>query len=94
MTNRTVIVNIPASFKEQVEEQDIINCTGGTVREVLEDLMVQYPKVRGKLLINGNINRFVNIYLDDEDIRYLEDLETKLEGGEELTLLPAIAGGV
>ncbi|HIJ11765.1 TPA: MoaD/ThiS family protein [Candidatus Woesearchaeota archaeon] len=94
MTNRTVIVNIPATFKEQVEEKDIVNCKGDTIREVLEDLMVQYPKIRDKLIINGNINRFVNIYLEDEDIRFLEDLETKLEGGEELTLLPAIAGGV
>jgi len=93
MNSRNIIVNIPASFKEQVEEQEIVNCKGDTIREVLEDLMVQYPKVRGKLIINGNINRFVNIFLGDEDIRFLEDLETKLQGGEELTLLPAIAGG-
>ena len=66
---------------------------GSTVRELLDDLEGRYPGFTGQLVTDGEIHRFVNIYLNDEDIRFLEKLDTPINDGDTLSILPALAGG-
>jgi sulfur-carrier protein len=67
---------------------------GASVGEVVEALVAQYPTLRGQLLTDdGAINRFVNVYVNGQDVRYLDGLSTPLSEADELRLLPAMAGG-
>jgi molybdopterin converting factor small subunit len=67
--------------------------SGATVREVIDRLEQTYPGMRERLLDDKGVRRFVNLYVGDEDIRFLDGLDTKLEGGSEISIVPAIAGG-
>ena len=64
-----------------------------TVRDVLDDLERNYPGLKETVMTDGEIHRFVNIYLNDEDIRFLDKLDTQLTDGDVLSVLPALAGG-
>ena len=90
----TVKVHIPGELRAQVGSQSEIALAGASVREVLGVLADRYP-VLGKRLFgaDGRLNRFVNVYLNDEDIRFLENLETAIGDGDEISIVPAIAGG-
>ena len=90
----TVKVHIPGELRAQVGSQNEIELTGGSIKEVLGVLADRYP-VLGKRLFaaDGQINRFVNVYLNDEDIRFLENLDTTIGDGDEISIVPAIAGG-
>jgi len=67
---------------------------GSSVGEVVEALVAQYPSLRGQLLTDdGTLNRFVNVYVNGQDVRYLDGLSTPLADADELRLLPAMAGG-
>ena len=90
----TVKVHIPGELRAQVGSQNEIELHGSSVKEVLGVLADRYP-VLGKRLFaaDGRLNRFVNIYLNDEDIRFLENLETSIGDGDEISIVPAIAGG-
>ena len=66
---------------------------GGTVREVLDGLFDRYDDLRDRIYEDGNLRRFVNVYVDGEDIRYLSGLDTEVAEGGEVTILPAVAGG-
>ena len=94
MTQPTVKVHIPGELRPQVGDQTVVELGGQSVKEVLETLAGDYP-VLGQRLFNaeGRLNRFVNIYLNDEDIRFLENLDTAVENGDEISIVPAIAGG-
>lgn len=71
-----------------------VKVPGGTVGEIIESLEIRYPGLKAQLIADdGNIHRFVNIYLDDEDIRFIDKLDTPVDGGSVITILPAIAGG-
>ena len=71
-----------------------VDVAGGTVQEVLASLTGQYPELGQRLYKSETeLNRFINIYLNDEDIRFLEDLNTPVKSGDELSIIPAIAGG-
>jgi molybdopterin converting factor small subunit len=90
----TVTIQIPTALRQQVGDQDSIEMAGSTVGEVLGSLASQYPELGKRLYKDDNeLNRFINVYLDDEDIRFLNNLDTELKGGEELAIVPAIAGG-
>ena len=90
----TITVQIPTALRPQVGDNASVDVTGGTVQEVLASLTGQYPELGKRLYKSeGEINRFINIYLNDEDIRFLEDLNTPVKGGDELSIIPAIAGG-
>jgi MoaD family protein len=72
----------------------VVEAEGGTVAAVIGQLETQYPGMRAELLDeNGDQRHFVNIYVNDEDIRYLGRLETPLQDGDRLAILPALAGG-
>lgn len=89
-----VEVRIPTPLKKLVKDQNIIKANGKTVGEVLEWLTNTYPELRERLRDeNGELRRFINIYLNDEDIRFLQNLSTPLKDGDQISIIPAIAGG-
>jgi len=89
-----VKVRIPAVLRPEVGGQSAVEASPGTLRDVVTELAGQYPSLSERLLgPGGELHRFVNVYLNDEDIRYLEGLDTKLADGDVLSILPAVAGG-
>ena len=88
-----VHVVIPSQFVAEAGGNDAVEVNGATVREALDHLIAQHPDLGERLFADGRLKRFINLYVDDEDIRLLNDLDTELDDGAELTILPAIAGG-
>jgi sulfur-carrier protein len=88
-----VIVRIPTPLRSLTAGQEQVSAEGGTVRAVIEHLEGAHPGLRDRLLDDKGIRRFVNVYLGDEDVRFLEGLDTPLKAGDELSIIPAIAGG-
>jgi molybdopterin synthase sulfur carrier subunit len=88
-----VRINIPTPMRQHTENQAVVDTSGATVQAALEDLGRKYPAVTQRIFENGQVRRFVNIYLNDEDIRYLDNLATAVKDGDELSVIPAVAGG-
>jgi molybdopterin converting factor small subunit len=88
-----VTVRIPTPLRTLTGGEEAVSVSGSTVKEVIEDLESKHPGMRERLLDAKGVRRFVNIYVGDEDIRFLDGLETKLESGTEISIVPAIAGG-
>ena len=89
-----VQVRIPTPLRKLTGEQDTIQAKGGTVGEVLQWLTETYPGLKERLRDEkGEVRRFINIYVNDEDIRFVQNLETPLKEGDRLSIVPAIAGG-
>jgi len=89
-----VNVLIPAALRPQAEDQESVELAGQTVGEVLGALKRRYPELGERLYKDEqSLNRFINVYLNDEDIRFLEKLNTPVSEGDELAIVPAIAGG-
>ncbi|MBB6430941.1 MoaD family protein [Algisphaera agarilytica] len=94
MSDTTLAVEIPTALRPQVGDQESVEVSGGTVGELLGKLKAEYPDFGAKLYkTDTELNRFINIYLNDEDIRFLENLETPVKAGDHLAIVPAIAGG-
>jgi MoaD family protein len=90
-----VEVRIPTILRKHTGGAKAVEAKGATVREVLDHLEEQYAGLRASVLTdNGDIHRFINMYLNDEDIRFLGSLETPVADGDVLSILPAVAGGV
>jgi MoaD family protein len=90
----TVEVRIPTMMRPDAGGQATAQANGATVGEVLEDLVLQFPRLQGKFTNeDGSLHKFVNVYVNDEDVRYLERLDTKVADGDEIAILPAVAGG-
>ena len=90
----TVSVSIPTPLRPQVGDRATVDAPGSTVGEVLGQLKQDYPEF-GQRLFKGDdeINRFVNVYVNDEDIRFLDNLNTAVKPGDDVSIVPAIAGG-
>jgi sulfur-carrier protein len=89
-----VHVKIPTPLKKLTGGQDVIKAEGSTVGEVLQWLTKTYPVLEERLRDErGEVRRFINIYVNDEDIRFIQNLETPLKEGDRLSIIPAIAGG-
>ena len=89
-----VEIKIPNVLRAQADGRATVAVDGATVGEVFNKLVAQYPGLRGNLLDDaGGLHKFVNVYKDDDDIRYLAGLDTPVADGDELTILPAVAGG-
>ncbi len=94
----TVTVLIPTALRPKAGDHETLAIAGKSVREVLGVLTTQYPDL-GKQIFKtgsaagGEVNRFINLYVNDEDIRFIENLDTPLKAGDELSIVPAIAGG-
>jgi sulfur-carrier protein len=89
-----VRVKVPTILRTHTGGEGQVDGEGGTVREVLEDLEGRFPGIRARLVTdNGTLHRFVNVYVNDEDVRYLGSLETEVSDGDVVSILPAVAGG-
>lgn len=89
-----VKVRIPSPLRSFTNGADTIETAGATVGEVLESLKSKAAGIETRLFkAPGQLNRYVNIYLNDEDVRFLNHLETPLKEGDEISIVPAIAGG-
>ena len=73
--------------------QAVVEVSGSTIQSALDDLGKKYDGITQRVFENGQIRRFVNVYLNDEDIRYLDNLATPVKDGDELSIIPAVAGG-
>jgi MoaD family protein len=88
-----VRIHIPTPLRQHTEGQAVVEGQGATVQGLLDDLGRRYPGITQRLFDNGQVRRFVNVYLNDEDIRYLDNLSTPVNDGDELSIIPAVAGG-
>ncbi|HEX2032241.1 MAG TPA: ubiquitin-like small modifier protein 1 [Actinomycetota bacterium] len=89
-----VRVKLPTLLRQHAGGESEIAARGGTVREVLTDLEARYPGLtRTVLTREGDLHRFVNVYVNDEDVRFLGALETGVREGDVISILPAVAGG-
>ena len=86
-------VRIPPTLREQAGGQREVVAEGDNVRDLLEDLLGRFPGLRTQLVEDGDIAPFVNVYVEGEDVRTLEGLETEVTPGSTVILLPAMAGG-
>ncbi len=93
-TAPSINVRVTAVLQNLTNGQKMVQATGGNVADVLEDIDARFPGFRGKVYgEDGKLHRFVNIYLNDEDIRYTGGPETPVKAGDTLDILPALAGG-
>jgi sulfur-carrier protein len=89
-----VLVRIPTALRKLAEGSETVRVDGSTVGAALSELQLVYPDLAAQLVDDqGAVRRFVNLFANDEDIRFLDDLDTALEDGDELSIVPAIAGG-
>ncbi len=87
-------VRIPTPLRKLTGDQEIVEAEGSTVGEILQSLDDHYPGLKDRICDEkGNVRRFVNVYLNDEDIRFLDDKKTPVISGDEISIVPAIAGG-
>jgi molybdopterin converting factor small subunit len=86
-------VRIPPTLREVTGGEREVPAEGDTVRELLEDLMGRFPGLRPQLVEDGDIAPFVNVYVEGEDVRTLDGLDTDVTPGATVILLPAMAGG-
>ena len=89
-----VNVRIPTPLRKLTDNRDQVEAEGATVGAIIDDLEKNHPGLKERLCDeDGKVRRFVNVFLNDEDIRFLESLDTPVKDGDELALVPAIAGG-
>lgn len=89
-----VEVRIPTVFRKFAEQQSTVDVDPGTIGDVIDQLDRRFPGFREQLITDtGDLHRFINVYLNDEDVRYLEKLDTKASEGDTISLLPSVAGG-
>ena len=88
------VVRIPPVLRANAGGNKQVEVAGVTVDEILAELVTRYPGLRSQLLTaDGELNRFVNVYLNDQDIRYLQERATQVDSRDTLVILPAMAGG-
>jgi molybdopterin synthase sulfur carrier subunit len=89
-----VQVNLPTVLRSQAGGAKAVSVEGSTVGEALVSLASQYPGLAGQVLNDdGSLHKFVNVYLNDDDVRYLSALDTPVADADEISILPAVAGG-
>ena len=86
-------VRIPPTLRAETGGERQVSATGATVREVLDDLMARFPGLRAQLVEDDDIAPFVNVYVEGEDVRTLDGLDTPVHEGQTVILLPTMAGG-
>lgn len=88
-----IYVRIPTPLRTLTAGKDQVEAKGATVREIIDDLERNYPGIKDRLCDDKGVRRFVNIYQNEEDIRFLDGLETAVKDGDAISVVPAIAGG-
>ena len=87
-------VRIPTPLQKITKDKDIVECDGCSIKDLVTNLEKKYPGIKNRLYDeNGSIRRFINIYVNEEDIRFLQMDSTPLKDGDEVSIIPAIAGG-
>jgi MoaD family protein len=89
----SITVKIPTQLRAATDGESSADVEGATVGEVLDSLYERYGELRSRIAEDGGLRRFVNVYVGGEDIRFLDGLETPVSDGDEVTILPAVAGG-
>ncbi len=91
----SVRVRIPTPLRRYTAGQEEVTASGTTVATILEDLERRHPGIKERICDEaGKVRRFVNIYINGDDIRFLDSLETPVKDGDEISIVPAIAGGI
>lgn len=89
-----VEVRLPTVLRQYAGGQAAVRANGATVGEVFEDLVLQFPQLKGQVVTDeGSLHKFVNVYVNDDDVRYLGKLDTEVADGDVVSILPAVAGG-
>jgi sulfur-carrier protein len=88
-----VKINIPTPMRQHTDGQAVVEIGASSISELLQGLGSKYPGIQTRIFDNGQVRRFVNIYLNDEDIRYLDNLGTAVKDGDTVSIVPAVAGG-
>ncbi len=89
-----VTVRVPAPLQKLTQNQGEVKASGANIRELIEDLEKKFPGIEERIYDEtGKIRRFINIYVNEEDVRFLQKEETSLKDGDEVSIIPAIAGG-
>jgi molybdopterin synthase sulfur carrier subunit len=89
-----ILVRIPTPLQRLTRNQGEVQASGATVQAVLDDLERNFPGLRERLCDDGGgLRKFINFYVNDEDIRFMDGEKTALKDGDELAIIPAIAGG-
>ena len=89
----SVRIHIPTPMRQHTDGLAIVEANGATVKSLLDDLGQKHPGITQRLFDNGQVRRFVNVYVNDEDVRYLGSLETEVGEDDTVAILPAVAGG-
>ena len=90
----SIEVRVPTILRTYTNGQKVVSGAGDTIAELLGDLDSQFPGLRARLITeDGSLHRFVNVYVNDEDVRFLGALDAKVNDGDTVTILPAVAGG-
>jgi len=89
----SVQISIPTILRQYTDGARTVSGEGDTVGAVIDDLETRHPGLRDRLIEDQSLRRFVNLYVNDEDVRFLDGLQTTLSEGDTLTILPAVAGG-
>ncbi|MBW3624460.1 MAG: MoaD/ThiS family protein [Armatimonadetes bacterium] len=89
-----VTVRVPTPMRKMTDDQQEVQANGDSIGAVLNDLEARYPGFTNRICDDqGELRRFINVYVNDEDIRFLQGKETSLKDGDEISIVPAIAGG-
>ncbi len=90
----SVSVRIPTILRTYTAGASEVTASGATLRDLLDDLEATYPGIRGRILDdNGDLRRFVNVYVGNDDVRFLDNLATPTPDGAQVSVIPAVAGG-
>jgi molybdopterin synthase sulfur carrier subunit len=88
-----VIVSIPTILRNHTDGEKRVQATGSTLAAVIDDLESNHAGLKDRLINDGKLHRFVNVYVNDEDVRFSGGLDTEVADGDSVTILPAVAGG-
>jgi molybdopterin converting factor small subunit len=89
-----VRIKLPTILRKHADGVPVVDAEGATLRELLADLEARFPGITMNVVTeDGGLHRFVNVYVNDEDVRYLGSLETAVAEGDTISILPAVAGG-
>jgi len=89
----TIEVRIPTILRPYTGDRKSVEASGASLSALIDDLESNHPGIKERLIENGDLRRFVNVYVNDEDVRFLGGLEASVRDGDEVVVLPAVAGG-
>jgi molybdopterin converting factor small subunit len=89
----SIDIRIPTILRPFTNDQKTVQAEGADLGALIADLDASYPGIGERLLENGSLRRFINVYVNDEDVRFLGSLDAQVKDGDSVTILPAVAGG-